>query len=248
MRRILSLHDRAVAASFLPSIAREVLLEDGVPMLKGYPLLSATQAVTLVRAARNYQQAVWIADDDPSLAWLHLVAAVEAAAGHWAAGQSVPRDILRLARPRLAKILESAGGQELFLQVAREMAHLFKSTAKFADFLITFLPQPPDRRPAEFFQVNWAEDQMRRSSVTIYDWRSKALHEGVQFPDPMCWPPMDHGDPPAFEEHPSGLAAGGSGGTWLAEDMPLSLHTFAYIVRGALLRWWTAMAEASREA
>jgi len=86
---------------------------------------------------------------------------------------------------------------------------------------------------------------MREGVKKIYQLRSTALHEGVPFPDPMCWPPRSHGEPPVLEERPTGIAAGGGGGVWLAEDMPLSLHTFAYIVRGALVAWWKKMAEAS---
>ena len=35
------------------------------------------KAIAIVRAARLYQQAVWVADDDPNLAFLWLVSAVE---------------------------------------------------------------------------------------------------------------------------------------------------------------------------
>jgi len=53
---------------------------DAGPIVKDYPDLSPAFAVRLVRAARSYQNAVWIADTDPSLAWLLMVSAIEAAA------------------------------------------------------------------------------------------------------------------------------------------------------------------------
>jgi hypothetical protein len=37
---------------------------------------------------------------------------------------------------------------------------------------------------------------------------------------------------------PFGLAAGDGSSVWLAKDMPMYLHLFEYVVRGALIRWW----------
>lgn len=47
------------------------------------------------------------------------------------------------------------------------------------------------------------------------------------------------------EERPTGLAASSNSATWLAEDFPMYLHTFAYITRGALLRWWELLVDRS---
>jgi hypothetical protein len=66
--------------SILPRMTDTVLLDDCVPLLQRYPKFSAEQAYALVRAARAYQQALWIAEDDPALAWLKLISAVETAA------------------------------------------------------------------------------------------------------------------------------------------------------------------------
>jgi hypothetical protein len=45
--------------------------------------------------------------------------------------------------------------------------------------------------------------------------------------------------PPA--EIPIGLAASTKGGVWTAKDLPMLIHTFEYIVRGALLNWWRSV-------
>jgi hypothetical protein len=65
------------------------LLRDNVPdhlVLSAYgeqlglfPRLSASNAATLVRAARLYADALWVADSDTNQAWLYLVSALEAA-------------------------------------------------------------------------------------------------------------------------------------------------------------------------
>lgn len=221
------------------------MLDDAVSALELYPSLNADQAVTLVRAARGYQQALWIADDDPSLAWLYLVGAVESAASHWSTRQSEPVDILRLAHPRVAALIDGGGDEQLLTEVAGLLAPLSRATARFVDFLADFLPPPPSKRPPEYFQVDWSVVSMRRGFRKVYDWRSRALHAGIPFPDPMCWPPMSHGDPPVAAERPAVIAAGGGGGSWLGEDMPLELHVFAHIARAALSSWWTMMARAN---
>lgn len=47
--------------------------------------LSASQSVALVRAARLYQDALWIVESEPGLAWLMFVSALEIAANQWQA-------------------------------------------------------------------------------------------------------------------------------------------------------------------
>ncbi len=68
----------------LPRIAREsVSLPSAQDLLNTYPTLPRTDAIALVRAARQYEQAVWISDADPGVSWLQLVSAIEIAAVHW---------------------------------------------------------------------------------------------------------------------------------------------------------------------
>src|SRR4051812_379492 len=99
---------------------------------------------------------------------------------------------------------------------------------------LAHLPEAPLQRAA-VGQVAWTPRAMRKILEIVYDYRSRALHGGEPFPAPMCWVPT------IFEgialETPGGLAAATQGATWLASDTPINLHVFAYIVRGALLRW-----------
>jgi hypothetical protein len=157
----------------------------------------------LIRAARLYQDAIWIADSEPALSWLLLVSALETAADRW-----------RQSR---------------------------RATQKFVDFILNFLPPPPEKRPEEAYRVAWSPEFLKPSLQKIYDHRSKALHTGVPFPAPMCEPQIGDREWPAPAERPACLAASAHGGVWLREDMPISLHIFEYIVRKVLQAWWSSL-------
>lgn len=79
---------------------------------------------------------------------------------------------------------------------------------------------------------------MKKALGKVYAYRSKALHGGIPFPYPMSHPGMAIGDSNILAEIPSGLAAGSLGGSWVAQDMPMLLHTYEYIARNAVLNWW----------
>jgi hypothetical protein len=225
----------------LPGIAATIKLDDCVPRLASYPRLSVSEAIALVRAARSYQRAIWSADGDPNLAWLSLVSSVEAAAGHWARGNDDPVELLREFRPALADRLAAVPDSTLLGDVAAEVGHLFGATKKFRAFLLHHLPPPPTARPARIFQVDWSRSRMRAHLHTIYHWRSRALHDGIPFPNPMCWPPRCYDNLGVGEERPPGTSVTSGNAVWVAKDVPMFLHTFAYLVRGALCTWWDQM-------
>lgn len=170
-----------------------------------------------------------------------FVSALETAANHWRAAIETPIDRLRTSRPNLEEVLKQYGGDELVLKVAEEVAPYMGSTKKFVDFVLVFLPDPPSVRPYEWAQHSWDTKTMKASLETIYKYRSKALHGGKPFPAPMCDPPDRLGQEVGFGEIPTGLATSTKGGIWLKEDTPMLLHTFEYIVRGALLKWWQSL-------
>lgn len=82
--------------AILPYTARDsVDLSTSRPLLLTYPTLSSAQAIALVRAARSYQEALWIAESDARQAWLRLVGAVEAATQEWPIGRRPRRPMQR---------------------------------------------------------------------------------------------------------------------------------------------------------
>jgi hypothetical protein len=195
--------------AILPAVTRtpgsiDVSLERSVPLLSGYAGLSAQQAIALVRAARSYQEAIWMAESDPRQAWLRLVVAVETAARQWAPG----------ARP----------------------------TKRFVDFCMALRPSPPRRRPRNKDErVDWR--RMSEHLRTIYRYRSKDLHDGIPFPTELCEPPWQYGGR-VPNERPIAPRAPGRPAPQTPDDMPMLLHAFEYIVRGALQAWWESMAAA----
>jgi hypothetical protein len=81
-----------------------------------YSQASPALAVALIRAARLYQDALWIADVEPNLSWLLLTSAVETAAGFWRAAEDPPLERLRASRPDLERILLDSGVSSTRLQ------------------------------------------------------------------------------------------------------------------------------------
>ncbi len=197
--------------------------------------------VALIRAARLYQDAIWIADAEPALAWLLLVSALETAAVQWDRSRVSVIDRLRDSKPTLVETIE-ARCPELLPVLAHELADTIGATRKFVDFSLEFLPSPPPLRPEKAFQVTWEKEDLKRSLRKVYDYRSKALHTGVPFPAPMCQSPMGiNREWPAPAERPPGLAASALGGVWLQRDLPFSLHIFEYIARKVLQSWWSSL-------
>lgn len=226
----------------VPSAGGEHSLDDIAP-ISLLPHISSHQAIALMRAARLYQDGMWVAESEPNLSWIMLVSAVETAANQWRAEREPPLERLRAARPDLEKVFMEAGGMELTTKVAKMVAPFMGATKKFQDFMIEFLPEPPTARPWEKGRHNWDEDAMRESLKIIYEYRSRALHAGTPFPAPMCYPAMRFGDAGELEETPGGkeCAFGVMGSTWLAKDIPMFLHLFEYLVRHCLLKWWKSL-------
>jgi hypothetical protein len=223
----------------LPDAAAGAELAEVVAPLIRYPDLSAGQAVALVRAARMYQEGLWIAEDDPRQAWLRFVSAIEVAASYWAVDRP-PEEQLRTARPELAALL-AAKGEDHLREVAALLTPILGATTKFIRFLVRFAPDPPPERPPEHQQVDWSSQaRLRKHLGVIYDYRSKDLHAGTPMPQPMCDPPhQDEGLPPS--EIPLGhwTSIGPEPAFWARKDTPMLLHVFAGMVRRALLAWWT---------
>jgi hypothetical protein len=215
--------------------------------MKTFVFLSPEQAIALVRAARLYQDALWLVESEPNLSWLMLVAAVETAASYWQSSKDLPLERLKDSRPEFVQYLETTGVAGLATRVANEFADSIGATKKFFEFLLAYLPSPPQNRPDEWLQIEWSPENLKKAFRQIYDYRSKALHDGIQFPAPMCEPPFLNKTGEAGAERPTGHATSVGGGTWLAKDTPMLLQTFEYIAREALAAWWTSMAASANK-
>jgi len=224
----------------IPRAVRKQSLNDDV-LVECLPLLDPDDAFAVVRAARLYQDALWIAESEPALAWLMFVSAVETAANHWRSTKDPPRSRLRASNPELEKLLLKVGGEEHGDKVAKMIVGFLGSTKKFVDFVLEFRPEPPDQRPSEWARAPWDPTGIRKSMRVIYEHRSRALHDGTPFPAPMCEPPWIGEGMPAPVECPRGVMLPTLGVKWDDDDVPMCLHTFEYIVQGALCKWWESM-------
>jgi len=200
-------------------------------LLNAYPHLSVDQARALVKSARSYQDAIWIADGDPRQAWLRLVTAVETVA---ALQPSLPAaERLRAVYPDMADEILRCGNPELVEWFTRKIADREGAQARFLAFLKKFGPPRPPRRPKSSSEKqDWRglDRQLRR----IYQARSDDLHKGSPIPRAMCEAPYvsSRGIAPEVTWSP------------VAEEPRLRLHVFEYIVRRALLSWWRSVGSA----
>ncbi len=224
-------------ATMLPQTAEEARLDDANRLLEKYGVLAGQDAVALLRAAHQYADALWWADADPRIAWIKLFGALEAAADRWdTVVLSDPIDQLRRRHRGLVSRLEKKTPEALPV-VANSLSRVIGAESKLIDFVLAFQPDPPERRPP-LGRVDWAD--LESVLTRLYGHRSRDLHGGIPFPSPLCEPTVDSGGEPPAEAFPA-LGASGGGGSWLASEMPMYLHTFAYLVGGTLRAWWASL-------
>ena len=225
----------------IPSLHSERNLSD-LEVLHSLPRLEQAEAIALIKSARLYQVALWFADVTPEISWIYFVSAIETAAAYWDGQKYDARGRLELSFPRIVRMLKTYSNNELIDNVAHELEGVIGSTGKFVGFMKTFKPEPPTSRP-KAHRFNFSDASYIQAMKRIYHYRSKALHGGIPFPHPMCSPPIV-GQPPndSPNEAPLGLSTSSLGATWRADDTPMLLHLFAYIVQRVLLDWWKNMA------
>lgn len=226
---------QTVRDPILPDAVPEKSLSELVELLSVYPAVDESQAIEVVRAARSYQQGIWMAEADPEFAWLKFVSAVETAANCWWRGDDSPETALRLAKPELAELLERHGGDELVLAVGHLLKDQMQATKKFLTFLKVYGPGPPEDRPSRGAQVDW--DRMKDHIKVVYGHRSKSLHAGTPFPTAMLDPAvaLEEGGRPI--ERPLGSATATGDAVWTGAQTPMLLHTFERIARLSILAW-----------
>lgn len=221
----------------LPSVIRE----SNIALLGEFNKLSELSesgVAALIKAARLYQQALWIAESDPSLSWIMFVSALETAAQQWKRERVSNVEKLKFAKTGLYDYLTSLKSSGIVERVADFLSDSMGATKNFVDFVMTFAPVAPDRRPSEYMQCSWKTDDLERTMKIIYDYRSRALHGGTPFPFPMCVAPYYDKEQNALSEKPPGLGCYANSGKWTIDDTPMLLNTFEYIARNCLLKWW----------
>lgn len=207
-------------------------------MIERIPTLTDKEAVAVVKAARTYQSALWFADANPETAWLFLVSAIETAASYWSNDQENFKDHDDVLASDIHELLDKHNcPASVYLPLANLLRTKNKATRKFLKFLEVFLPgPPPDRERAvhEALRMDYRPALLSKDFNWIYTRRSKALHDSIPFPNPLCVPPTQG----INEERAVSLGASALGATWdFRKYKPLMFHTFEHIVRGALQNW-----------
>lgn len=221
----------------IPSIAQGQHALDGLNLLESLLTLPVPAVVALTRAARLYQDALWLAESQPELTWLLLVSSLEAIANQWDKQHGNNTERLKHSKPDLFAFLSGLPDQSILAKVADSFAESMGVGKKFVDFCTAFAPDPPPLRP-QSARFPWNKRKLKAALQKIYNYRSKALHAGVPFPAPMCGPPYSQLGWEAPSEVELGHAIHQNGTTWLSKDLPMHLHLFAYITRTAILKWW----------
>ena len=225
-----------------------VPLDDIVPRVADLRLVSALHAVTMVRAASVFSDALWVCDHDPELAWLHCVTALELAADRYDRDQVNAVELFRKEAGKKNFEKVSAEGPEALARAAEQYRRRTRAEKKLYALLDAFPPAAPAVRPASptWAGLNW-DDQadLRRRVETIYAHRSARLHGGVQFPAPLLIPPLVPG-----AEHAGGVddvepVWHGGGLGWRNADLPLTLDAFVHLTRSCLLAWWESLTTAT---
>lgn len=199
----------------------------------------------LIRAARLYQNALWIAEEETALAWLLFVSAIETIAQRVKTMDSDPVELLKQSKPDLVSKLEGLHPNAIE-HVADEFGETLKVTRSFRETVHRYLPGAPTRRPPLYAQIDWDWGKLKKGIDQIYKLRSTALHEGIPFPAPLCEPPsptIDEAGKRGVEgESPQGDSWLGISG-WRKKELPMYIHVFAHITRGVLLNWMRETAE-----
>ena len=236
VHRTLQVPRAADRHSLLPSARESLDIATTGELLALYGQADAATAIRLVRAARQYQLALWVCEEDAELAWLRLVGAVETIAQDEPLTKVDVVERLRTLWPALYEVL-AEGGEQVLRRAAQLLAPQIKATQKFIDFLAKRLPPPPAARP-QYDQVEWTPEALSDGLRVLYGHRSSALHGGKPWPGPLDRTLFMGEEVPA--ERPGAVAIGDS--NWTVDDLPMSFHIFEYIVRSALQTWWREVA------
>lgn len=227
---------------------RHASLNDIQGRLKTIPTLDADLFKELIRAARSYQDALWLAESEPHLSWLILVSALEISANAHITIRGTPSENLEEFKPELADLVRNSGGDFLLDAVSEQLKSLFSATKKFLEFCKEFAPPPPAVRPEmAYHRIDWTWPELKKTLNKVYELRSRALHAGYPFPAPMCTPPEWYENDAPSEKAITALAVQTQGAQWVPNDAPITLNTFAYFVRGALLNWWDHLAKSAEQ-
>ena len=170
--------------------------------------LRAQDATALLRAARLFQDGIWISETDPLLSWIMLVSAVEATAG----------DYWKSYDTRAKK----RGATRRFVDFVLRFLPIPPSN------------RPEKWACLDWQSISMQENLTK---IYSYRSRAlhEGIPFPAPMGSPPLYQSFET---KAWEEVPSGLASSVEEHVWLKKDLPMNLHIFEYIVRNCILKWW----------
>lgn len=196
----------------LPEAVGERSIQN-IPLLCKLPKLCPKDAAVLVRSARMYQEAIWVAEAQPELSWLLLVSSVEVAASHSMAGNAKLTgkfcDFIIKLCPRPPETRPSEALRAVWKDeedaFRRALTVIYRHRSKA---LHSGIPFPPPMCEAPLEGNNFSEIPIGLATKARGGTWKHELHQDEKNRD---------------------------------EGTPMLLHVFEYLVRNALLNWWESM-------
>ncbi|MCE9856965.1 hypothetical protein [Raoultella planticola] len=224
-------------ALVVPSCKKNVGISE-LKEINNIHLLTEKNFNYLIRAARNFQDSLWICESSPNLAWLLMVSALETAAQQWDQSKRSNIEKFKESKPYLFNMLDSDQYKHLIPIISDEFSSTFGAGKKFRDFCVEFLPDEPKERP-KLGAIKWKKQNLKDIFIKVYDLRSIALHTGQPFPAPMCSAPDNYFG--LSEMGVTALASSTLGGTWTQKEAPINLNVFFYMTHSILNKWWDSL-------
>ncbi|WP_240044152.1 type II toxin-antitoxin system RelE/ParE family toxin [Pectobacterium versatile] len=221
----------------VPSCKKSISLEE-LKKINNIHHLDESDFNHLIRAARSFQDSLWICESSPNLAWLLMVSALETAAQQWDRSKGNSIEKFKQSKPNLFDKLNNDQYKELIPIISEEFSSTFGAGRKFRDFCIKFIPDEPKERP-EHGRIKWKKQELKDIFIKVYELRSTALHTGQPFPAPMCSTPDNYFG--LSEQAVTGLASSTLGGTWTPKEAPINLNIFFHMTHSILNKWWDSL-------
>ncbi|MFB3895224.1 MAG: hypothetical protein ACE14V_02865, partial [bacterium] len=169
-----------------PLINENKILKELPDWFKSVEKLNPEYHEPFKKAAFSYQQALHLIENQPALAYLILVSAIETLSH--SIDQKGKTSLFDLDN-KLGTIVKKVECQELRQELEEAIINqFFKAKRKFIDFISEHVEESFWAKNNRQIHSNQLKDILGR----IYDQRSKTIHTGEQFPPFIFMPPEEH--------------------------------------------------------
>ena len=245
----------------IKSLKNELNINDSYFFCSFLKLLNSDRRkiVYIIKASKLYSDAIFLGETDPNIAFVLLVSSIESVAEDFFCSSGINNftdlfvkesEICEIMKKTKAKYgVQNKKISDLFINDKSNKNTKIPIDIKFMFFLIKFMPHesPPNIGDiSENYQLNWNEKiKMLEAFATIYNYRSRYLHDGTSFPLPMLLSPLQF----PFKFYPEKPPANCyHEGIYFDEmALPMYLYVFEYIVQKSIKNWWLDLSNINTE-